>query len=67
MIAHGLSNAAIARRLFISEKAVVQHTSQIYDRLDLIVDDDTHRRVKAVVHFLSWYPDPEMVQTTSVA
>ncbi len=45
-MAQGHSNTAIARGLTISEKAVVQHTSQIYDRLGLYAqDDDTHRRV----------------------
>jgi DNA-binding NarL/FixJ family response regulator len=53
LMATGYSNAAIARHLVISEKAVVQHTSQIYDRLDLFADDDeTHRRVSAVVQYL---------------
>ena len=57
LMATGYSNAAIARRLVISEKAVVQHTSQIYDRLDLFADDEIHRRVLAVVHYL----EPELV------
>jgi DNA-binding NarL/FixJ family response regulator len=54
LMAAGRSNAAIATILEISEKAVVQHTSQIYDRLDLAADDDScHRRVVAVVQFLT--------------
>jgi DNA-binding NarL/FixJ family response regulator len=54
LMAAGWSNAAIARSLVISEKAVVQHTSQIYDRLDLAAADDScHRRVVAVVQYLS--------------
>jgi DNA-binding NarL/FixJ family response regulator len=53
LMARGLRNAAIARRLNISEKAVVQHTSQIYERLQLFVDDDKHRRVHAVLHYLA--------------
>jgi DNA-binding NarL/FixJ family response regulator len=53
LMAGGLSNAAIARQLAISEKAVVQHTSQIYDRLDLFADDATHRRVHAVLRYLA--------------
>ena len=56
LMATGCSNAAIARRLIISEKAVVQHTSQIYDRLDLFADDEIHRRVRAVVHYLQPHP-----------
>ena len=53
LMAQGCSNAAIARQLYISAKAVVQHTSQIYERLDLVADDDgTHRRVSAVLRYL---------------
>ena len=52
-MASGWSNGAIARQLAISEKAVVQHTSQIYDRLDLFADDETHRRVHAVLRYLA--------------
>ena len=53
LMARGWSNGAIARQLMISEKAVVQHTSQIYDRLDLFADDQTHRRVHAVLRYLA--------------
>jgi DNA-binding NarL/FixJ family response regulator len=54
LMAQGHSNTAIARGLTISEKAVVQHTSQIYDRLGLFAeDDDTHRRVCAVIRYLA--------------
>ena len=53
LMASGWTNGAIARRLAISEKAVVQHTSQIYDRLDLFADDETHRRVHAVLRYLA--------------
>jgi DNA-binding NarL/FixJ family response regulator len=53
LVAEGRSNAAIARELVISEKAVVQHVSRIYDQLDLGHSDDDHRRVLAVVQYLS--------------
>lgn len=53
LIAEGCSNAAIARRLTISEKAVVQHTSRIYDQLGLSPSDDGHRRVLAVIRYLN--------------
>jgi DNA-binding NarL/FixJ family response regulator len=52
LMAEGHSNASIARLCYISEKAVVQHTSQIYDRLDLPNAAAVHRRVQAVVIFL---------------
>jgi len=53
LMAEGHSNAAIARLCYISEKAVVQHTSQIYDRLDLPNEAALHRRVHAVVIYLA--------------
>jgi signal transduction histidine kinase/DNA-binding NarL/FixJ family response regulator len=53
LMAEGRSNAAIARRLSITEKAVVGHVSRIYDELDLPPSDDDHRRVLAVLRHLS--------------
>lgn len=53
LVAEGRSNASIAARLFVTEKAVVQHTSRIYDALSLPVDSDAHRRVLAVLHYLN--------------
>jgi DNA-binding NarL/FixJ family response regulator len=52
-MAEGRSNAWIASALFLTEKAVVQHTSRIYDALDLPVDSDAHRRVLAVLRYLN--------------
>lgn len=52
LMAQGRSNAAIAAALFLTEKAVVQHTSNIYDALGLQVDADDHRRVLAVIRYL---------------
>jgi len=53
LIAEGRSNAAIAERLILSERAVVKHVSHIYDRLGLSADADDHRRVLAVNRYLS--------------
>lgn len=53
LMAEGRSNASIAARLFLTEKAVVQHTSRIYDALSLAVDTDAHRRVLAVLHYVN--------------
>lgn len=53
LVAEGRSNAAIAARLFLTEKAVVQHVSRIYDTLGLPPDADSHRRVQAVVRYLN--------------
>ena len=53
LVARGRSNGSIATELVISEKAVVQHTSRIYDTLGLPPDDDSHRRVLAVLKYLA--------------
>jgi DNA-binding NarL/FixJ family response regulator len=53
LMALGRSNAAIADRLAISEKAVVKHVSHIYDELELRQSPDDHRRVLAVLRHLS--------------
>lgn len=52
-MAEGRSNASIARLLTITEKAVVQHVSHIYATLDLADTPDEHRRVHAVIRYLS--------------
>jgi DNA-binding NarL/FixJ family response regulator len=56
LMATGASNAAIARKLSITERAVVQHCSNIYDQLGLPPNDDEHRRVLAVLRFLAQQP-----------
>ncbi|SES73821.1 response regulator transcription factor [Geodermatophilus poikilotrophus] len=53
LMSEGRTNASIARTLSITERAVVQHTSHIYDELDLAPSDDDHRRVLAVIRYLS--------------
>src|SRR5262249_22740698 len=53
LMAEGRSNASIARALYISEKAVVQHTSHIYDDLGLADRHDDHRRVLAVLRYVT--------------
>jgi DNA-binding NarL/FixJ family response regulator len=52
MIAEGLSNRAIADRLYLSERTVEAHVTQIFLKLDLPESPDRHRRVLAVVAFL---------------
>lgn len=51
-MAEGRSNAWIGQRLVLTEKAIVQHTSGIYDALGLPVTPDDHRRVLAVIRYL---------------
>jgi DNA-binding NarL/FixJ family response regulator len=53
LLAEGRSNAAIGERLGLKERGVVQHISNIYEVLDLPDDDDDHRRVLAVLRYLS--------------
>ena len=51
-VAAGKSNAAIAEALFITEKAVSKYTGVIFDKLGLPPDDDSNRRVLAVLAYL---------------
>ena len=53
LMAQGRTNASIARSLSITERAVVQHTSHIYDELDIPANDDDRRRVLAVTRYLA--------------
>jgi DNA-binding NarL/FixJ family response regulator len=53
LMAEGRSNAAIAQRLFISEKAVSKHTTSIFTKLGLAADQDDNRRVLAVLAYLN--------------
>ena len=51
-MAEGRSNAAIAARMFITEKAVSKHTNSIFSRLGLPPSADDNRRVLAVLAYL---------------
>lgn len=53
LVAEGRSNAAIAEKLGITERAIVQHASNIYAQLGLHDDVDAHRRVLAVLQYLA--------------
>lgn len=52
LMAEGRSNAAIAARLVVTEKAVAKHINGIFTKLDLAVAEDDHRRVRAVLAWL---------------
>jgi DNA-binding NarL/FixJ family response regulator len=52
LMAEGRSNAAIAQRLFITDKAVSKHAAGIFGKLDLAPSDDDNRRVLAVLAYL---------------
>jgi len=51
-MAQGRSNAAIAARMLITEKAVGKYTAAIFSKLHLPVCEDDNRRVLAVLRFL---------------
>ncbi|TDC28750.1 response regulator transcription factor [Micromonospora sp. 15K316] len=53
LMAEGLSNQAIGRRLFLSESAIGKYTTSMFTKLGIDDDDDTNRRVRAVLTYLN--------------
>jgi DNA-binding NarL/FixJ family response regulator len=53
VMAEDRSNAAIAARLFITEKAVSKHIHSVFTKLALPPSDDDHRRVLAVLTYVN--------------
>jgi DNA-binding NarL/FixJ family response regulator len=53
LMAEGRSNAAIAARMFVIEKAVSKHTNNIFGKLGLPQSEDDNRRVLAVLAYLN--------------
>ena len=51
-MAQGKNNAAIAKSLFLSERAVEKHINSLFHKLRLSNEPEVHRRVKAVLTFL---------------
>ncbi|SCL45191.1 two component transcriptional regulator, LuxR family [Micromonospora citrea] len=52
LMAEGRSNAAIAGRLFVTEKAVSKHINSIFSKLGMPPSEDDNRRVLAVLAYL---------------
>jgi DNA-binding NarL/FixJ family response regulator len=52
-MAQGRNNAGIAAALGLSERAVEKHINSLFSKLGLSEEIDVHRRVKAVLLYLS--------------
>jgi DNA-binding NarL/FixJ family response regulator len=52
LMAEGRSNAAVAERLVVTERAVEKHVTSIFGKLNLTPAAEDHRRVLAVLTFL---------------
>jgi DNA-binding NarL/FixJ family response regulator len=53
LMAEGLSNQAIGRRLFLSESAISKYTTALFGKLGLTDNDTGNRRVLAVLTYLN--------------
>jgi DNA-binding NarL/FixJ family response regulator len=52
LMAQGMNNAAIAKTLFLTDRAVEKHINSMFHKLGLTEEPDVHRRVMAVLAFL---------------
>lgn len=59
LMAQGLTNNGIARRLVLSERTVEAHVRRVLIKLDLDESDQANRRVLAVISFLGAAPDAD--------
>lgn len=53
LMAEGRTNAGIAARLVITEKAVSKHINNVFTKLGLHPAEDSNRRVLAVLTYLN--------------
>jgi DNA-binding NarL/FixJ family response regulator len=51
-MAAGLSNAGIAKTLYMSERAVEKHITSVFQKLGLTEEGELNRRVSAVITYL---------------
>jgi DNA-binding NarL/FixJ family response regulator len=52
-LAQGKNNTAVAKALVLTVRAVEKHINSVFSKLGLAEEDDVHRRVKAVLMYLS--------------
>ena len=52
LMAEGMSNGAVARKMVVSDGAVEKHVRNIFTKLGLYQDEEQHRRVLAVLTYL---------------
>jgi DNA-binding NarL/FixJ family response regulator len=52
LVAEGLSNRAIAERLFVTERTVETHISAVFGELRITESPSTNRRILAVLAYL---------------
>ena len=53
LVAEGRSNKGIGERLVITERAVQKHVTSIFMKLGLRQSDDDHRRILAVLAYMT--------------
>ena len=59
MVAQGHTNTAISDALGLSGRTVETHMRAIFNKLGLLDDGNTHRRVRAVITYLETVRGPE--------